>query len=73
MQDLVVNDHIAVGREYFTPFYWNGKLWEMEWEATFTMWLFYDEELKISRQIDWIEYSGDVLQSIGKRIEEGNY
>ena len=73
LQELVVDENIAVGRGYFTPFYWNDKLWEMEWEATFTMWLFYDDDLKIRRQIDWIEYSGDVLQSIGKRIEQGDY
>ena len=69
----MADEEIAVGRGYFTPIYWNDKLYDMKWGATFTIWLFFDDELKIIRQIDWIEYSGDVLQSIGKRMEEGNY
>ncbi len=73
LDDLVANDSIAVGRGVFFPFYWQDSLFSMEWDPTFTIWLWFDENLKINRQIDWVEYSGNVLIDIGKRIEEGDY
>ena len=73
LKDLVVDSNIAIGRGVFAPFYWKGILYEMEWDASFTMWLYYNEDGKIIRQIDWIEYSGDVLQSVGQRLLDGDY
>lgn len=73
LDDLVVNDSVAVGRGLFYPFYWQDSLFWMDWEPTFTIWLWFDDSLKISRQIDWIEYSGNVLISVGNRLEAGDY
>ena len=73
IEHIMVNDSMSVVHGHVNPFYWQGKLFEMEWGGKFTIWLFYDEELKITRQIDWFEYSGDVLISVGKRLLEGDY
>lgn len=73
LDDLVVDDSTAVARGLFYPFYWQDTLFSMEWDPTFTIWLWFDDSLKIRRQIDWIEYSGDVLMSVGKRLEAGDY
>ncbi len=73
LDDLVVDDSTAVGRGVFFPFYWQDTLFAMDWDPTFTMWLWFDDSLKIRRQIDWIEYSGDVLISVGSRLESGEY
>jgi hypothetical protein len=73
LEDLVVDDSTAVGRGVFHPFYWQDTLFRMEWDPTFTIWLWFDDSLKIHRQVDWVEYSGNVLMSVGERIEKGDY
>jgi hypothetical protein len=73
LDDLVVDDSTAVGRGVFHPFYWQDTLFSMEWDPTFTIWLWFDDSLKIHRQVDWVEYSGNVLMSVGERIEQGDY
>lgn len=73
LDDLVVNDSMAVGRGVFFPFYWQDTLFSMEWDPTFTIWLWFDDSMKINRQIDWVEYSGNVLKSVGERLETGDY
>ena len=69
LEELIIDGKTAVGRGYFTPLYWDGKLYTMEWGGSFTIWLHYNDDLKIDHQIDWIEYSGDVLIDIGNKIE----
>lgn len=64
---LVCNDSVAVAKGYFTPFRWYGQLMEPEWGMEATFWLFFDENLKIYKQIDWIEYDPNVLESVIQR------
>jgi hypothetical protein len=64
LQTLAVNDSAAVGRGYFNPFYYNGELNEWKWGSEFTIWLFFDEQLKIKRQIDFIEYPDWILEDV---------
>ena len=68
IEHIVVNDSTAVVHGHVNPFYWKGQLFEMEWGAKFTIWLFFNEDMKIAKQIDWFEYSGDVLVSVGERL-----
>lgn len=70
LDHLVVNDSIAVGRGHFNPFYYYGELQEWRWGSEFTIWLFFDEQLKIQHQIDFIEYPDDVLEDVIKRYRE---
>lgn len=67
---IITNDSMSVVQGHVNPFYWEGKLWKMEWGGKFTIWLFFNQELKIIRQIDWFEYPGDVLVSVGNRLME---
>ena len=70
LKTLVANDSVAVGRGTVNPFYYYDELIDEEWGMEFTIWLFFDEEQKIKRQIDWIEYAPSVLESVVNRIRE---
>lgn len=70
LDHLVVNDSIAVGRGHFNPFYYYGELQEWRWGSEFTIWLFFDEQLKIKHQIDFIEYPDDILEDVIQRYRE---
>ncbi len=70
LQTLAVNDSTAVGRGYFTPFYFRGELYEWRWGSEFTIWLYFDERLKIKRQIDFIEYPDWILEDVIRQYRE---
>ncbi len=67
VESLVVNDSIAVGRGHFNPFYYHNNLIDTDWGMEFTIWLYFDKDLKINRQIDWIEYDSYTLEATIKR------
>ena len=73
IDDLLVNDSVAVGRGRVNPFYYYGELIEPVWGMEATFWLYFDKDLKIKRQIDWIEYNPEVLESVVKRIREKGF
>ncbi|MCB0548597.1 MAG: nuclear transport factor 2 family protein [Phaeodactylibacter sp.] len=60
LESLVANDSIAVGRGHFNPFYWHGKLQEWD-DASFTIWLYFDQQGKIYKQYDFITYPVELL------------
>jgi hypothetical protein len=64
---LVVDDSTAVARGRVNPFYYDGYLIDTDWGMDFTIWLYFDDNLQIKRQIDWFEYAPEVLESILKR------
>lgn len=70
LKSLVVNDSIAVGTGYFNPFYYNGELQDWKWGSEFTIWLQFDEQLKIKRQVDFIEYPDDILEDVINRYRQ---
>ena len=70
LTSLVANDSVAVGRGRINPFYYYGQLVDAEWGMEFTIWLYFDEHLKIKKQIDWIEYAPEVFESVIKRVRE---
>ena len=68
LQELVSNDSVAVGKGYFTPFYYAGALYE-DWEhMRFTMILHFDHQGKIVKHVDWIEYPPSFLKEIAERL-----
>ncbi len=74
LKSLVVNDSVAVGTGYFNPFYYNGELQDWKWGSEFTIWLQFDEQLKIKRQVDFIEYPDVVLEDVITRYRQSrNY
>lgn len=54
VEDLVVANQTAIIKGRFQPFYWQGEL--QEWTDLFTIWLHFDDDLKIVRQYDFIKY-----------------
>jgi hypothetical protein len=67
VEHLVVNDSVAIAYGHFNSFYWYGKKNTPDWGMNFTMLLEFDEDLKIRKHIDWIEYDADVLESMINR------
>lgn len=64
IKTLVVNDSVAVGRGRFHPFYYYGELIDPDWGMEATIWLYFDEHLKIRKQVDWIEYDDRALEGV---------
>jgi len=70
LSSLVADESIAVGRGHFNPFRYNGELIKADWGMDFTIWLYFDEKLKIKKQVDWIEYDSYTLESTIKRCRK---
>ncbi|MCI5056406.1 MAG: hypothetical protein MRY83_09885 [Flavobacteriales bacterium] len=73
LQSLVVEGHVAVGRGQVNPFYYDGNLVDSEWGMEFTIWLRFDDNLKITEQIDWMEYDPVTLENIVKKFNENGF
>lgn len=69
IESLVVEDSTAVVRGHLNPFYYYGKLVDSDWGMEFTIWLYFDENLKIKRQVDWFEYDPSVVESVLTRYK----
>lgn len=67
VESLVANDSMAVARGHLNPFYYYGKLVDSDWGMEFTIWLYFDEHLKIRKQVDWFEYDPTVMESVIQR------
>lgn len=61
LETMMVQDSVVVGRGRLNPFFWNNEL--QEWPEDFTIWLYFDENMKIYRQIDWVRYPAWMIQS----------
>lgn len=70
LQSLVVEGNTVAGQGHFNPFYYDGTLINPAWGMEFTIWLRFDENLKIIEQIDWIEYDPFTLENTIKRCKE---
>ena len=64
---LVVNDSMAIGYGHLNPFYYYDQLIEEKWGMKVNFILYFDDDLKIKKQVDWIEYHDDVLESVINR------
>ena len=73
LYSLVANDSIAVGRGRVNPFYYDGHLIDTDWGMEFTIWLYFDDQLKIIKQIDWMEYDSYTLESMIKRCRDNGF
>ena len=73
LNSLVVEGNTAAAKGNVNPFYYDGALIDTEWGMEFTIWLRFDEDLKIIEQIDWIEYDPGVLENTIKRCKENGF
>jgi hypothetical protein len=60
LDHITTNDSVAIGFGHFTPYYWKGILYAQDAPA-FTIILEFDENMKIERQVDYIEYPPELL------------
>ena len=68
LEDLAFTDSTAIGRGYFTPFYYGDILYD-DWEhMRFTMALHVNDQGKISRHIDFIEYPPAFLKAAAEAV-----
>lgn len=61
LETMMVEDSIVVGSGRLNPFFWNNEL--QEWPDSFTIWLYFDKNMKIYKQIDWVRYPAWMIQS----------
>jgi predicted ester cyclase len=73
LQTLVVEGSTVAAKGHFNPFYYNGTIVDPEWGMEFTIWLRFDENLKIFEQIDWMEYDPFTLENIIIRCRENGF
>ena len=66
MQELATMSHanLAIGSGYFTPFYYQGNLYGDKEKMSFTMMLTFNDEGKIVRQVDWIDYPPEIMKMV---------
>ncbi|MFD0798707.1 hypothetical protein ACFQZJ_14640 [Maribacter chungangensis] len=70
LKSLVVEGYTVAAKGNVNPFYYDGSLIDTEWGMEFTIWLRFDEHLKIIEQIDWMEYDPATLENTIKRCRE---
>lgn len=70
IESLLVDDKTAVARGRVNPFNWHGERVDVDWGMEFTIWLYFDDDLKIRRQIDWMEYDPSVLEEVLRHYHE---
>ena len=70
IEDLLVDGYSAIGIGRLTPFYWQRVLYEVKNNGRFQMYLKFNEKGKIIEHVDWIEYPGSILETVGKRLQE---
>ena len=68
--NLIANDSSAMATGHFNPFYYNGDLIDTEWGMEFTIILYFDQDLKIVKQTDWIEYDDYALEAVIERCRK---
>jgi predicted ester cyclase len=70
VEHMVADSNVVATRGQIQPFYFEGNFIPLTHKASFTLWLWFDENGKIIRQIDWIEYPASVLKSVAARMPE---
>jgi hypothetical protein len=68
LEDLALTDSTAIGRGYFTPFFYADVLYADTAHMRFTMALHFDEQGKIKKHVDFIEYPPQFLLGLAERL-----
>ena len=69
LEELIVAGARSIGRGYFTPFQYGGVTFGDSEPMQFTIWLDWNSEGRITRQVDWIDYPPALLQAMYCKAE----
>lgn len=64
LDELIVVGNRSIGVGHFTPFQWQGSTYGDTEPMQFTIWLEWNNEGKITRQVDWIDYPPALLRAM---------
>ncbi len=64
LEDLLVQGNLTIGSGYFTPFKYQGFTYAEKEPMRFTIWLTWNDDGKIIKQVDWIDYPDELLQAM---------
>lgn len=64
LEELIIEGDLAIGRGYFTPFRYYGSTFGDLEPMRFVIWLTWNKEGKIVRQVDWIDYPAALIQAM---------
>ncbi len=64
LEDLVVQGNLTIGTGYFTPFNYQGFTYAEDEPMRFAIWLTWNDDGKIIKQVDWIDYPDELLQAM---------
>lgn len=68
VEELLVNDSMAIGKGYFPDFKWHGEL--MQWADEFVICLYYDDSFKIKKQVDFVYYPDALIKDTKEYLKE---
>ncbi|WP_128331383.1 hypothetical protein [Apibacter sp. HY039] len=61
INQMLANDSIVVVSGHYNSYYYNNSKYD---KVQFTAWLYFDKKNKIKKQVEWIQYPFEDLQSI---------
>jgi hypothetical protein len=64
LDELLVQGRLTIGRGYFTPFKYQGFTYGDSEPMRFAIWLTWNREGKIVKQVDWIDYPAELIQAM---------
>lgn len=70
---LVVEGKTVACKGRISPYYYDGILVDTDWGMEFTIWLQFDDNLKIKEQIDWMEYDPVTLKNTIQRYQNNSF
>lgn len=64
VEGLIIKRNTAIIRGYFNSFYWKEQ--KMNWPEGFTIWLYFDKNKKIIKQLDYLHYPSEIMKLMGR-------
>lgn len=61
VEEMLCNDSVVVANGHYNPYYYKNNYVE---RMNFSIWLYFDKDGKIYKQVDWNQYSNEMLEQI---------
>lgn len=70
VEELLVEGQVVIARGQLQSFYYQEELIDLSKGCHFAIWLYFDENGKIIKQIDWFEYWPEAWESVARRMRQ---